>query len=190
MTVRVSSWGSGLFPTRAAKAFAALALLGGMAGCKPDLPSGLRLPPKPDLSGKWDYRALDMRVVGSTRGDRCTIDGLVITLGRWTATGAEGRTSGGRMTCSGELNRFSAPLPSYSLEQVGIVYHRVGFSFAGPDWRHEGQLSHDTVTAVVLGDTLRRQVFSDTMYGDFRLRSGTLTFTGKFHAVRRPGPAS
>lgn len=188
MTVRVNSWGSGLFPTAPARVLAGFVLLWGIGGCKPDLPSGpAGLPPKPDLSGEWDYRSFDIRLVGSAAPDACAIDGVVLTFERWGDKPLEGHASAGTMKCSGGLDRFSGPLPPYPIRGGGMVYHHVAFSFASDDWRHTGHLSHDTVTAVLLGDTIRRQVFGDTMRGDLTLRSGTLRFTGKFRAVRRPG---
>lgn len=186
MTARVNSWGTGLFPIRCARALAGLMLVVGMAACKPDLPlNPNRIPPKPDLSGEWDYRAFGVRPAGSASAAACTIGGVVLTFESWTDKPLEGQASAGTMTCSGELSRLSGPLPPYPIRQGGMVYHHVAFSFAGPDWRHEGFLSHDTVVAVVLGDTIRRQVFGDTMGGIFRLRSGGLAFEGKFQAVRR-----
>lgn len=168
------------------RAIVACALLAAaaLAGCSPDLtvPNPNRLP---DLSGEWAYTASEIRLTGSTSGDSCTIEGVTMTLGEWVDIGTFGRTSEGVMRCTGELSRLSGPLPSYPVRRGGMVAHHFGFDFSGPDWRHQGFVSHDTVKVVALGDTIRRVVFTDTLSGSFRMRSAGVAFEGKYRAVRR-----
>lgn len=162
----------------------AVVLIGVLAGCRPDLtePNPNRLP---DLSGDWSYSASEIRLVGSSSGASCRIDGVVMTLGEWVDIGLFGRAKGGSLRCTGELEPFSGPLPELPVRRGGMLAHYIAFDFSGPDWRHEGALSHDTVTVVALGDTTRRVVFTDTMSGWFRMNSNGVRFDGKFRAVRR-----
>lgn len=168
-----------------------LAIILGLYGCKPELPSEPGTVPLYDLSGEWSYNAFDMRMAGSPSGPACTIEGVVLTLGPWTRDGFFGRSSEGGMKCTGELSQFSGPLASYPIIDGGMVRTRqtadIAFSMSGShaSWRHEGFLSHDTVKVVERGDTIRRLVYTDTMTGHFRLRNGGVAFDGKFRAIRR-----
>lgn len=163
----------------------AVALLAGaLAGCRPDI-AGPNPNRHPDVSGEWSYTATEMRMAGSASGASCSIEGMTMLLGEWVDVGFFGRASGGAMQCTGELSRFSGPLPSYPVRRGGMVHHYISFDLAGPDWRHEGALSHDTVVVAAFGDTIRRVVFTDTMSGSFRMETGGIRFDGKFHAVRR-----
>lgn len=162
-------------------------LLLAASGCKPGLPSEPRGGELPDLSGEWSYAASDIRPAGSTASGSCSIEGVVLTLGPWRREGFSGRSSEGALRCSGDMSRFSGPLPSYPVRNGGMAFSTpwVAFDLGTPDWRHDGTLSHDTVTLVVLGDTIRRMSFGDTLRGSFRLRNGGVEMTGAFRAVRR-----
>lgn len=175
---------------RAPVSFAILLLAGLLAGCKPELPTVAK-PDLPDLSGEWAYSASEMRLAGSDSGAECRIEGLTLRLGPWANEGLSGRSTGGELRCTEDLAPFSRALLSYPVREGGFVALPSGmyfsFSLGSADWRHEGSLSHDTVKTVVLGDTVRKVVFTDTIFGSFRLRTGGVEFQGRYLAVRRPG---
>jgi hypothetical protein len=168
---------------RAARSFsglrsAALAVLaiGAVGGCRPDL-SG------PDLSGgakfleltgAWDYTASDLRRAGTSSESSCRISGVVLDLVKIKDAGAfTGRSSGGALTCSGELGFLSGPLVSYRIGGGYTLNQFVAFDFGSPDWRHDG--------LVVSSDSVN----IDSMNGTFTLKTEGVVFEGNFRAVRR-----
>lgn len=149
------------------------------AACKPDLPvdpglSGTRFF---DVTGSWTYTATNVRLAGSAPPGPCEISGVTLILTQVPKAGAfSGRSTGGRMTCTGSLAFLSGPLIDYPIDDGYTLNEFTSFNIGGPDWRHEGY--------VVTKDS----VVVDTMSGTFKLRNGGIDFQGDFRTVRRSLP--
>jgi hypothetical protein len=164
---------SSLFPLPSSRALALAALALALPGCGEDplpLLGGVPIVTGrlPDLSGEWAYEATELRVVGRSGGRGCTIEGMLLHLGPWRATGFYGRTEGGVLACQGDLAVLSGALPSYPVRRGGMVDDQVAFDIGTPDWRHQGR------------------IVGDTMSGTLALRNGSLEMTGRFRVVRTP----
>jgi hypothetical protein len=163
---------SSLFPLPSSRALALAALALAAAGCaEGELPLLGAVPivtgTLPDLSGVWAYEAKELQVGGRSAGRGCTIDGMLLHLGPWRATGFYGRTEGGVLACEGDLAVLGGVLPSYPVRRGGMVDDEIAFDIGTSDWRHEGRIAGDTVSGTLV------------------LRSGSLEMSGRFRAVRR-----
>jgi hypothetical protein len=163
---------SSLWRRQAARTLALAALALAAAGCaEGELPLLGAVPivtgTLPDLSGVWAYEAKELQVGGRSAGRGCTIDGMLLHLGPWRATGFYGRTEGGVLACEGDLAVLGGVLPSYPVRRGGMVDDEIAFDIGTSDWRHEGRIA------------------GDTMSGTLVLRSGSLEMSGRFRAVRR-----
>jgi hypothetical protein len=150
-----------------AAAVAALAAL--LAGCSPDLPAEPQSQLQ-DLRGDWSYSATALRLDGFDPASSCEVKGLTMAVGPWIATGMTGATSGGELSCTGQLAPLSGTLDRYVVRGGGMVQQFVSFELGGPDWRNDGVLT------------------ADTMAGDVKLSSGGVQFHGLFKAIRRTRP--
>jgi hypothetical protein len=119
----------------------------------------------PEVAGEWAYTASDIRLAGRPAGPACEITGMTLALGPWRPTGFFGRTSGGDLSCTGDLAPISGPLPSYPVRRGGAVLHFIAFDIGSEDWRHDGTISGDSMTGV------------------FRLQQGSIRMEGNFLAV-------
>jgi hypothetical protein len=127
----------------------------------------------PVVEGSWAYSASAIRIIGRSPGSVCEITGMTLEIGPWRPTGFFGRSSGGFMSCTQELEPMSGALPSYPIRRGGAVLNFIAFDIATPDWRHDGTIS------------------GDTMSGAFNLQQGSIRMEGSFRAVRlRSGTAS
>ena len=142
-----------------------------LAGCGPDeeippLPTGVKY--FSQVSGTWDYTGSEVRLAGSAASGECAITGVVLDIEQIKHAGAfSGRSSGGVLTCQGELSALSGPLQEYPVGDGYTFNGFIGFDIGTPDWRHEGKVD------------------GESMGGTFKLRSGSLQFEGKYTAVRR-----
>lgn len=141
------------------------------AGCT-DAPPTEPNAPRRAVAGEWAYTAPEVRPAGSGGEAPCEITGLVLHIEQLRYKGAivgtlEGRTSGGRLTCRGDLSVLSGPLASYKLGNAHTIKEFIAFDIGTPDWRHD---------AVLAGDS--------AMSGHFLLRNGALRLQGSFVARR------
>ena len=156
----------------------ALLLIGAAGACRPDIsgpdvPEGARFF---ELTGEWAYTASNIRRAGSSNDAGCEIGGVVLELEQVEDAGAfTGRSSGGALSCSGELAFLSGPLVSYPIGKGYTLNQFVAFDFGSPDWRHDG--------LVVSTDSVK----IDSMNGTFTLKTEGVVFEGDFRAVRRGG---
>ncbi|HEX2187624.1 MAG TPA: hypothetical protein VHG51_01940 [Longimicrobiaceae bacterium] len=151
---------------------AALAVLA--AGCSPDVevdPTEPGLVPQA-VGGRWAYTGSDVRLAGRAGDAPCEVTGLELDIeqlfhnGRMTRT-LEGRTSGGTLTCRGELSFLSGPLQTYPITNGHTFNEHIAFSIGTDDWRHSGFVQ------------------GDSMSGTFTLQQGAVKFEGRFVARRR-----
>lgn len=153
----------------------ALLLPGAAAACRPDL-SGPEIPEGVtflELTGDWKYVASDLRRAGSGPESSCKIEGAVLHLEKIENAGAfTGSSSGGALTCTGELGFLSGPLTPYPIENGYTFNQFVAFDYGSPDWRHDGLVSTSDATNI------------DSMSGTFTLRTEGVVFEGKFRLDR------
>lgn len=155
-----------------------IALVGfGLAGCKPDLPvdpnpvAGLKFL---EVTGHWAYSATDVRLSGSPSPGPCEITGVTLTLTKIPKAGAfSGRSTGGRLTCMGDLSFLSGPLADYPIAEGYTFNQFVAFDLGSPDWRHDGYVATADSVSV------------DSMSGNFKLMNGGIMLEGLFRAVRQ-----
>lgn len=120
------------------------------------------------VTGKWQYTGSEVRLAGSGATGQCEITGVVLDIEQIRHAGAfSGRTSGGVLTCQGELSVLSGPLQEYPVGNGYTFNEFIGFDIGTPDWRHEGLVE------------------GDSMSGHFKLKNGSLQFEGRYVAVRR-----
>ena len=142
----------------------------GCTGDEPPTESGISYQA---VGGDWAYTASEVRLAGTDGEAPCQITGLVLHIEQLSYKGARvgtlrGRTTGGTLTCGGNLSGFGGPVASYALGNAHTVNENIGFDIGTPDWRHD---------AVV-------DASADTMSGNFVLRNGALQLTGRFAARR------
>jgi hypothetical protein len=149
-----------------------------VAACNPEIPTD---PPPAgvsflELSGQWVYSASELRRAGSPGDAPCEVTGTILELRQIEGAGAfTGTSSGGVLTCPGELSMLSGPLIPYRIGEGYTFNQFVSFDFGSPDWRHDGLVvSKDSVTV-------------DSMSGEFTIRNAGVVFEGRFRAVRRGG---
>ena len=151
---------------------AAAALLA--AGCSPDvdgtLAPGVTVQP---VGGTWAYTATDLRLAGSGGPPICGVTGLVLNVeqlrhnGQITQT-LTGSTSGGTLTCGGELSGTGGPIDRFPLTKGNTFNGNIAFSIGSDDWRSFGTLSEA----------------ADSAAGQVWLRHGAIRLEGTFVARR------
>lgn len=161
------------------KAFPILALLCvWMSGCKPDLPVDPGLPANVrflEVTGEWTYSATDVRLRGSPSPGPCTITGITLTLTKIPKAGAfTGRSTRGRLECTGELAFLSGPIAELPIDNGYTFNQFIAFDLGSPDWRHDGLVSTTDSVSV------------DSISGGFKLNNGGIEFEGHFRAIHRP----
>ena len=151
---------------------AALAVLA-LGGCRPGVegaPTEADLIPQA-VGGRWTYTASDMRLTGTGGEAPCQVTGVVLRVeqlrhrGELTRTFG-GSTTGGTLTCRGELAFLSSPIRDYRITNGHTYNENIAFSIGTDDWRHSG---------FVVGDSIG---------GQFWLRQGSIQFEGSFVARR------
>lgn len=162
---------------RFASRMAATAALCLSAACSPEIPTD---PIKPDgvrvflqITGDWSYSATDVRRIGAPSDPPCRITGVRLSLTQVRGAGAFfGRSTGGTLTCTGELALLSGPLTSFQIADGYTFDEFVSFDFGSPDWRHGGLV------------TTADSVNVETMVGTFTLKTGGVGLEGTFRAER------
>lgn len=134
--------------------------------CSPTVP--VEVSDLPQVAGEWAYSANEIRLVGRTSGAVCEIEGMRLHIGPWRSSGFYGRSEGGYMACTLDLEPLSGPLTSYPVRRGGAVLNFIAFDIGTPAWRHDGTLA------------------GDTMSGSFGIEQGGIRMEGRFRAVRIP----
>jgi hypothetical protein len=152
---------------------AAAALLLGSA-CSPEvdgtLAPGVTVQP---VGGAWAYTASDLRLAGRGGAAVCGVTGLVLHVeqlrhnGQITQT-LTGNTSGGTLTCTGELSGTGGPIGRFPLVKGNTFNGNIAFSIGSDDWRSFGTLSEA----------------ADSAGGQVWLRHGAIRLEGTFVARR------
>jgi hypothetical protein len=164
----------GLAPSPAAGRLlaAAVALLLG-SGCSPEVETLAPGIVVQSVGGTWTYTTSDLRLAGSGGPPVCGVAGLVLHIeqlrynGRATQT-LKGTTSGGTLTCLGELSSIGGPIDPIPLTKGNTFNDNIAFSIGSDDWRSWGKLAGAP----------------DSMSGQLWLRHGAIRFEGTFVARR------
>lgn len=144
------------------------------AACSPDKvfePGAEAANNFPAVSGTWAYTAREIRLAGTGGAAPCEITGLTLEINQFRHKGKrvgdfDGRSSGGTLTCRGDLAFMSGALQPYRVWEGYALNHDIAFNVGTVDWRHWGFVE------------------GDSMSGQFWLKQGTLQFEGKFVATR------
>ncbi len=143
------------------------------SGCSPEADTvspGIVVQP---AGGTWAYTASDLRLAGTGGPGVCEIRGLVLHIeqlrhnGKATQT-LTGTTSGGTLTCRGELSSIGGPIDPFPLTKGNTFNDNIAFSIGSDDWRNWGNLA----------------AAADSIGGQLWLRHGSIRFEGTFVARR------